>query len=120
MRILADEDFPGEAVTALRRSGHDVAWVRTEAPGSTDSQVLERAQSESRVIVTFDKGFGELAFHAGLPASSGIILFRTQTSATHVAQLAIAALESRTDWGGYFTVVEEDRIRMTPLPEQRG
>ena len=119
MLILADEDFPREAVTALRQSGHDVAWVRTDAPGSTDLQVLERAQSESRVIVTFDKGFGELAFRAGLPASSGMILFRTQTSATYVAQLAIAALESRTDWAGYFTVVEEDRIRMTRLPEQR-
>jgi len=36
MRILANENFPGDAVAALRLHGHDVAWVRTDAPGSSD------------------------------------------------------------------------------------
>jgi hypothetical protein len=36
MRFLANENFPLDAVEALRRSGHDVGWVRTDAPGSTD------------------------------------------------------------------------------------
>jgi len=76
MRILANENFPGEAVEALRKQGHDVAWVRTDAPGNNDTQVLERAQREGRIVITFDKDFGELAFRAGLPAQSGIILFR--------------------------------------------
>jgi hypothetical protein len=31
MRILANENFPGEAVAVLRSSGHDVVWVRTDA-----------------------------------------------------------------------------------------
>ena len=34
MRLLANENFPAEAVDALRSAGHDVAWVRTDAPGS--------------------------------------------------------------------------------------
>jgi hypothetical protein len=29
MRFLADENFPGAAVSALAKSGHDVSWVRT-------------------------------------------------------------------------------------------
>jgi hypothetical protein len=33
-----------------------------------------------------------------------------------VARAAVAALESRTDWAGHFAVVEDHRIRMTPLP----
>ena len=61
MRILANENFPGDAIAALRLRGHDVAWVRTDAPGSSDWKVLERAQTEDRVLITFDKGFGELA-----------------------------------------------------------
>lgn len=117
MRILANENFPGDAIAALRLRGHDVAWVRTDAPGSSDCQVLERAQTEDRVVITFDKDFGELAFRAKLPASSGIILFRTSApSSAHVARVAVAALEGRTDWTGHFTVVEDARIRMTPLP----
>lgn len=76
MRFLANENFPGDAVTALRGGGHDVAWVRTEAPGEPDQEVLARAQREKRILLTFDKDFGELAWHASLPAECGIVLFR--------------------------------------------
>ena len=76
MRILADENFPGDAVAALRDQGHDVLWVRADAPGITDREVLSLAQAEGRIVITFDKDFGELAFRFGLPASSGIVLFR--------------------------------------------
>jgi predicted nuclease of predicted toxin-antitoxin system len=118
MRILANENFPAEAVEALRRRGHDVAWVRTDAPGSRDVDVLARAQVEDRIVVTFDKDFGELAFHSKLPATSGIILFRISVpSAEHVARVAVLVLDSRTDWAGHFAVVEDRRLRMTPLPQ---
>jgi predicted nuclease of predicted toxin-antitoxin system len=76
MRFLANENFPGAAVEELRVSGHDVVWMRTEAPGSPDKVVLERAQQESRVLLTFDKDFGELAWRAKLPSRCGVVLFR--------------------------------------------
>jgi len=117
MRILANENFPGDAIDALRQRGHDVAWVRTDAPGSSDRQVLQRAETEDRILITFDKDFGELAFRAKLSASSGIVLFRISVpSSAHVARVTVAALESRSDWAGQFAVVEDARIRMTPLP----
>jgi predicted nuclease of predicted toxin-antitoxin system len=119
MRILANENFPGDAVLALRSRGHDVLWARTDAPGSTDVDILARVVKEERILITFDKDFGELAFRSRLPASSGIILFRiTPVSPTEVARITVAALESRADWFGHFSVVEANRIRMTPLPEK--
>ena len=36
MRFLANENFPGDAVTALQAAGHDVVWVRTAEPGTED------------------------------------------------------------------------------------
>jgi hypothetical protein len=42
MRFLADENFPGAAVRALRAAGHDVAWVHEVAAGSKDEAVLQR------------------------------------------------------------------------------
>jgi predicted nuclease of predicted toxin-antitoxin system len=66
MRILANENFPRQAVEALRSRGHDVFWARTECPGTPDSQVIRRAASEGRILITFDKDFGELAFQQGL------------------------------------------------------
>ena len=102
MRLLANENFPSDAVTALRLKGYDVAWVREDSPGITDLQVLERAQRESRILITFDKDFGELAFRDGLPASCGIILFRISLpSSEHVAHMAVAALQQREDWADH-------------------
>lgn len=117
MRLLADENFPGMAVDALRSRGHDVTWIRTDAPGTRDPGVLARAEAEGRLLITFDKDFGELAFRARLAASAGIVLFRLPPSSpSEVASVAIRALEGRDDWAGHFSVVEESRIRMTPLP----
>ncbi len=117
MRILANENFPEVAIAALRAHGHDVVWIRTDAPGSKDRAVLQWAETENRVLVTFDKEFGELAFRLRLPVSSGVILFRITTpSPKSVAQKVVAVLESRTDWLGHFSVVEDFRIRMRALP----
>jgi predicted nuclease of predicted toxin-antitoxin system len=117
MRLLANENFPLDAVEALRKNGHDVAWIREDARGSHDEQVLERAQQENRILVTFDKDFGELAFRSKLPSTSGVILFRISVpSSQYIAQVAVQALAGRTDWAGHFSVIEDQRIRMTPLP----
>jgi predicted nuclease of predicted toxin-antitoxin system len=117
LRILANENFPGAAVSALRDRGHDVVWVRTESPGISDQDVLALAQSTARLLVTFDKDFGELAFRHGLPSTCGIVLFRIAApTPDRVATVAATALESRDNWQGHFSVVEDARIRMTPLP----
>jgi hypothetical protein len=47
MRFLANENFPGAAVTALAAAGRDVVWVRTAAPGTIDPDVLAWAARES-------------------------------------------------------------------------
>ncbi len=116
MRILADENFPGDIIETLRIQGYDVLWIRTDAPGISDRAILAFAQIEQRVIVTFDKDFGELAFHLGLPATCGIILFRLPPfSPARLTEIVLGVLGSRNDWQGFFTVVEPERIRMRPL-----
>jgi predicted nuclease of predicted toxin-antitoxin system len=106
MRLLANENFPADAIEALRKRGHDVTWIRTGAPGSTDHRVLERAQAENRIPVTFDRDLGELAFRAKLPSSSGVVLFRISVpSSEHITRVAVQVLESRTDWSGHFSVI---------------
>jgi predicted nuclease of predicted toxin-antitoxin system len=117
MRLLVNENFPGDAVSALRQRGHDVVWVREDAPGSRDSEVLVAAQVQDRILITFDKDFGELAFRVMQKAARGIILFRISTpSAEHIAKVAVEVLESRNDGEGHFSVIDDRRIRMTPLP----
>ncbi len=116
LRFLANENFPGDAVKALTRRGYDVAWILKDAPGSSDEEVLKRATKEARILITFDKDFGELAFKRGLPASCGIILFRIPLlSPEYVVKIIEEALKSREEWVGYFSVVEMNRIRMKPI-----
>lgn len=118
MRILADENVPRAVIAALREDQHDILWVRDVAPGMDDAEVLAVAQQQRRILITFDKDFGELAFSARLPAETGIILFRiSMTSAQEVATTVTLALRVRDDWAGHFSVVEDQRIRMTSLPD---
>jgi len=71
------------------------------------------------VLLTFDKDFGELAWRIGLPASSGVILFRLpMPSAPQMGATLAARIDARTDWRGHFTVIEPKRIRMRPLGER--
>ncbi|WP_410509045.1 DUF5615 family PIN-like protein [Methanosarcina hadiensis] len=116
MRLLANENIPLNAVRALRDCGHDVLWIREKSPGITDIEVMELGHREKRILVTFDKDFGELAFSTKQPPVSGIILFRIPTiSSTYIAKALVKVIESRDDWEGHFSVVEEDRIRIRPL-----
>ena len=119
LRILANENFPGPLIRELRQRGHDVASVKESMRGAGDRDVLARAQEESRLVVTFDKDFGELAYRFALPASSGVILFRLSGSGPEIDNArALAALESGIEWSGFFAVVSDDRIRVRPLPGQ--
>ena len=118
MRLCANENLPEDCVIKLRADGHDVLWIREVAPGIADTAVLARAHDENRLLITFDKDFGELVFKAGAKVSQGIILVRIpQPSASAVAAKVSAVLSSRSDWAGHFSVVEEFAVRMRLLPE---
>lgn len=116
MRFLANENFPGSAVTALLAAGHDIVWVRTAAPGSKDEEILAWAERESRVLLTFDKDFGELAWRRGLSATCGIVLFRVpMPSPPSAGDVLAARVGERDDWAGHFSVIEPSRVRMRRL-----
>lgn len=116
MRLCANENQPGACIAALRAAGHDVLWVRESMPGASDELILACAKDEGRLLLTFDKDFGALVFHRGLPASVGVILFRiAQPSASYVATTVAHILGSRRDWHGHFSVVDDQTIRMRPL-----
>ena len=113
MRFLPDENFPRIAIAALETAGHDVALVRTIVLGSTDPQVLAIAIRERRILLTFDKDFGELAARSPLPAGCGVVLLRLPVPNSEAASERLAAqIGARRDWDGHFSVVEPSRVRM--------
>ena len=116
MRLLADENVPRSAVEAMRRAGQDVRWIREDAPGEFDAAILSRAVEEARILLTFDKDFGELARHHGLSADSGVILVRLPMPPGDEAGLHLSRIiGARRDWAGHFAVLEPGRVRMRRL-----
>jgi predicted nuclease of predicted toxin-antitoxin system len=81
-----------------------------------DEDVLELAVRESRVLLTQDKDFGELAFRRGLPADCGIARLRFPPVPRLVTDYAVRVLTPQTDLRGQFVVVEEQRVRHRLIP----
>ena len=62
MQFLANENFPRKSVVYLRSAGYDVAYGSEDAPRAEDSEVIARAVLEGRIILTFDRDYGELIY----------------------------------------------------------
>jgi predicted nuclease of predicted toxin-antitoxin system len=72
-RFLANENIPLQLVEALEQAGCDVIWIRRSNPGASDPDILAQAAREQRVLLTFDKDFGELAKASPLPPKCSML-----------------------------------------------
>jgi predicted nuclease of predicted toxin-antitoxin system len=76
MRFKIDENLPTEIVAELRGAGHEAESVYDEGlVGASDPVILDRARSESRVLLTLDKGIGDIRVYPPREYP-GIVLFR--------------------------------------------
>jgi len=120
VRFLANENFPGPVIRELRSGGHDVLSAKENMRGAVDRRLLEHARSDGRILLTFDKDFGELAVRSGLLKPCGVVLFRLRGASPAIDNArALAALASRGDWAGHFAVVTDAAIRMRRMPGSR-
>ena len=93
--------------------------VARENPGLADARVLEQARRDDRILITFDRDFGELVFAGGSPAFPGIIYLRfIPRSPTEPAEL-LAELAARPGltFAGFFTVLDRAHMRQRPLSD---
>ena len=85
-KLLADENVPIEAVKALKRKGVDIISVIEFSVGLTDREVLDLANREDRILVTFDKDFGELIVRKKARVKGLILLRSTSKSPRQIAR----------------------------------
>jgi len=109
-------------VDALRAAGHEVAHLREEALHTLpDSQILDKAVLEQRVVLTCDLDFGDLLAASGGRVPS-VILFRTrdQTPGAITPRLfkVLEACSPALD-AGAIVIVEDGGFRLRRLPIQR-
>jgi predicted nuclease of predicted toxin-antitoxin system len=115
MKFLADANTPGLLIKALTSLGHDAFWAYT-VPRTPDIVLIEKAARERRVVITFDKDFGELVFKRG--HSVGVVLIRLrETSMNEMVSVVMDLVGSEGEnLNRLFCVVENTRIRKTALP----
>lgn len=113
MRFIVDESTGPTVAGWLTEKGNDVFSVYDQDRGSDDIKILKRAYAENRIVITNDKGFGELAYKLGLP-HKGVILLRLDDER---AKAKIACLENLLNsysdkLKNNFVVVTEKSIRI--------
>lgn len=103
-------------VDVLRADGHDVLYAVESLRGATDDEILTRAFSEGRILLTEDKDFGELVYRLRRPAH-GIVLLRFDVAdrASKAPRLRYLLEREAQRLPGAFVVLEVDKIRIRPL-----
>jgi predicted nuclease of predicted toxin-antitoxin system len=113
LRFLVDEST-GRGVTEwLSAAGHDVICVTESLPQARDSDILDLAVQDQRIIITNDKDFGELVFRSGRQ-HAGILLLRLndESASNRIRMVSVAVESHECRLKGAFTVVTEKNIRI--------
>ena len=107
------ESVDRQIVDALRDAGYTVEYVAELAPGTADPDVLERANRDASVLLTGDKGFGELVFRRRRQ-NRGVVSFRLSgLTQRGKATIVVEAFADRAaDFPGCFSVVTETGVRV--------
>ena len=117
MKLLLDTCVWGGNLADLQTAAHDVMWAGEWSEDPADDEILGRAHSEGRILVTLDKDFRELAIVRKIPHCG--ILRLVDFSAKQQAQaclrvLSLYGLELQT---GAIVTAEPGRLRYRP-PEK--
>ncbi|MFZ5908154.1 MAG: DUF5615 family PIN-like protein [Nitrospirota bacterium] len=114
LKLYLDQMFRAEVAEILRRQGHDV--IRASETGQAradDQQILDRAISESRILITLDEHFGDWVI---LPLSRhfGVIRLKVHpTTSENVLKILILflSLYSQQQFSNYLVILSEKRAK---------
>ena len=102
-------------VGALRSKGIDIIPINELTSGVSDESVLEAANKQNRVLITFDSDFGELIFRQKLKARGVILLKFAPKSPQQVVDTTLNVLKTQAKIEGHFLIVKEKKIRVFRL-----
>lgn len=102
-------------VNALKSEGIDIVPIKGPPSGLSDETVLEMANKQNRILITFDSDFGELIFRQKLKARGVILLKFAPKSTQQVVDTTLNVLKTQAKIEGHFLIVKEKKIRVLRL-----
>ncbi len=115
MKFLANENIPLKVVNELKHNGYDILRVDELKKGMSDTEVLDIATKEKRVLITFDKDFGEIAIKTKRALNGIIILRMRPESAEFIKYRLLSLLKKSLQFKNKLIVLTEDRYRERTL-----
>lgn len=122
MKLKLDENLPRDLATALAVRGHDVHTVVDEdLAGRSDPVVVHTATREDRMVLTLDRGVGDLR-HYPPGSHAGIVVLRPASQDPDTTLKLVERLlhaQPLDQLAGCVTIVEPQRIRIR-RPDETG
>lgn len=119
MRFLTDMGISHRSVAFLNSPGYDAVHLHDEGLDRlSDADILAKAQSESRIVITHDLDFGDLIAASKAHLPSAITLRLCNMSADRVNRylgIVISNYQERLNAGAIISVTER-HIRVRALP----
>jgi predicted nuclease of predicted toxin-antitoxin system len=112
MKFAVDECTGTAVAHWLEQQGHDVFSVYDEARGIDDDRLIEIANTQQRILITNDRGFGEKVFRERRP-HAGVVFLRLADEGSDNKVRVLSELLNRFSEAvpGQFVVVTETRVR---------
>lgn len=119
MRFLADAGISPKTIAFLRQQGHDAIHVRElDMQRASDREIVERARSEDRVVLTFDLDFGEI-LALGVHDRPSVVILRLSDETAQSVNAKLASVLSQEPSSlrmGSLILIEDVRYRIRKLP----
>jgi predicted nuclease of predicted toxin-antitoxin system len=119
MRFLADAGISPKTVAFLLRIGHDAVHVRELGmQRAVDRLLIENAQAEDRILLTFDLDFGEI-LALGVLVRPSVVIFRLTDERADAVNRRIEGVlfeQAEALASGALILVEDARYRIRRLP----
>ena len=115
LRFLTDENISASLVFALREKGYSVFDIKEEGLfGTSDKEVLEKANSNNRIILTHDKDFIKLAERFITKNCSVIVIRYSDKSPENIIKRFIPLLETpfRDKLFGSLIIINDNTIKI--------
>lgn len=97
MKVKLDENLPESALELLAAAGHDVDTARAEGlAGADDPPLLAAATREERLLVTLDRGLGDVrAYPPGTHA--GVLVLRLDHQSPRAIRREVVRIAETVD-----------------------
>ena len=115
MKFKLDENLPASSAAILTNAGHDVDTVTQEGLiGAPDRDVVAAATEAGRILISLDRGLGDIrAYPPG--SHAGIVVLRLTDQSAAAATKAVTDLATLTNpdsLTGAVTVLQRGLLRI--------